>query len=144
MTKREMFAYRWTVKDVFPKEHENRRWIAQYAYRWTVMGIMLKEKQTRLKIDNSAYVTTVFGTSQTSTADDGYPKYRRRSPDEGGFKATVGNHEIDNRSVRHFITFKSNSHIRRIKLMEPYDKPQTKHVSIMCTTTRAKLERIAS
>jgi hypothetical protein len=37
--------------------------------------------------------------NQTSTGDDGYPKYRRLSPDEGGHKATIRNHEIDNRWV---------------------------------------------
>ena len=37
--------------------------------------------------------------SQTSTGDDGYPKYRRWLPHDGGFKATVRNHEIDNRWV---------------------------------------------
>ena len=37
--------------------------------------------------------------SQTSTSDTVYPKYRRRSSHEDGFKATVRNHEIDNRWV---------------------------------------------
>ncbi|XP_059221065.1 uncharacterized protein LOC131995857 [Stomoxys calcitrans] len=36
---------------------------------------------------------------QTSTSDDGYPKYRRRSPDQGGQSATVGNYDIDNRWI---------------------------------------------
>ena len=37
---------------------------------------------------------------QTSTSDDGYPKYRRGSPHEGGFKATVRNHGIDNSTLQ--------------------------------------------
>ncbi|XP_045453030.1 uncharacterized protein LOC123662192 [Melitaea cinxia] len=37
--------------------------------------------------------------SQTSTGDDGYPKYRRLSPEEGGRKAAIRNYEIDNRWV---------------------------------------------
>lgn len=37
--------------------------------------------------------------SQTSTSDDGYPKYRRRSPEQGGQTATVRNHDIDNRWI---------------------------------------------
>ena len=32
---------------------------------------------------------------QTSTGDDGYPKYRRRSTDDGGRTANLRNHEID-------------------------------------------------
>ncbi|GBP33310.1 hypothetical protein EVAR_30898_1 [Eumeta japonica] len=42
--------------------------------------------------------------SQTLTGDDGYPKYRGLSPDEGGFKATIRNNKIDNRCnlMRHF------------------------------------------
>ncbi|XP_045456894.1 uncharacterized protein LOC123666920 [Melitaea cinxia] len=37
--------------------------------------------------------------SQTSTGDDGYPKYRRLSPEEGGRKAAIRNYEIYNRWV---------------------------------------------
>ncbi|GBP07786.1 hypothetical protein EVAR_73193_1 [Eumeta japonica] len=37
--------------------------------------------------------------TQTSTSDDGYPKYRRRSPDQGGQSATVRNYDIDNRWI---------------------------------------------
>ena len=33
--------------------------------------------------------------SQPSNGDDDYPKYRQRSPHDGGFKAAVRNHEID-------------------------------------------------
>lgn len=35
--------------------------------------------------------------SNTSSGDDGYPKYRRLSPEEGGKTCTIQNHEIDNR-----------------------------------------------
>lgn len=37
--------------------------------------------------------------SHTSTGDDGYPKYRRLSPEEGGQIATIRNNYIDNRWV---------------------------------------------
>ncbi|XP_035211307.1 uncharacterized protein LOC118185544 [Stegodyphus dumicola] len=37
--------------------------------------------------------------TQTSTSDDGYPKYRRRSPEQGGQNGTVRNHDIDNRWI---------------------------------------------
>ncbi|CAG4932716.1 unnamed protein product [Colias eurytheme] len=37
--------------------------------------------------------------TQTITSDDGYPKYRRRSPEQGGQNATVRNHDIDNRWI---------------------------------------------
>lgn len=37
--------------------------------------------------------------TQTSTSDDGYPKYRRQSPEQGGQSATVRNHDIDNRWI---------------------------------------------
>ena len=43
--------------------------------------------------------------SQSSTGDDGNPKYRRRSPHEGGFKATVRHHEIDNSWVVDYSKF---------------------------------------
>ncbi|GBP05743.1 ATP-dependent DNA helicase PIF1 [Eumeta japonica] len=37
--------------------------------------------------------------TQTITSDDGYPKYRRRSPEQGGKSATVRNRDIDNRWI---------------------------------------------
>jgi hypothetical protein len=37
--------------------------------------------------------------SNTSSGDDGYPKYRRLSPEEGGKICTIRNHEIDNRWI---------------------------------------------
>ncbi|KAE9540849.1 hypothetical protein AGLY_004094 [Aphis glycines] len=37
--------------------------------------------------------------SHTSTGDDGYPKYRRLSPEEGGQIAVIRNNDIDNRWV---------------------------------------------
>ena len=37
--------------------------------------------------------------SNTSTGDDGYPKYRRLSPEDGGQSATIRHYDIDNRWV---------------------------------------------
>ncbi|CAG9762788.1 unnamed protein product [Ceutorhynchus assimilis] len=37
--------------------------------------------------------------TETQTGDDGYPKYRRRSPTEDGFTAMLNGYEIDNRWV---------------------------------------------
>lgn len=37
--------------------------------------------------------------TETSTSNDVYPKYRRRSPEQGGQNATVRNHDIDNRWI---------------------------------------------
>ncbi|GBP77151.1 hypothetical protein EVAR_38730_1 [Eumeta japonica] len=50
------------------------------------------------EIPNAAKISKPFQT-QTSTSDDGYPKYRRRSPDQGGQSATVRNYDIDNRWI---------------------------------------------
>jgi len=37
--------------------------------------------------------------SNTSSGDNGYPKYRRLSSDEGGKICIIRNHEIDNRWI---------------------------------------------
>jgi len=37
--------------------------------------------------------------SETQTGEDGYPSYRRRSPQNGGMETTVGRHDIDNRWI---------------------------------------------
>ena len=36
---------------------------------------------------------------ETQFAEDGYPSYRRRKPEDGGFDAIVGTHEVDNRWI---------------------------------------------
>ena len=36
---------------------------------------------------------------ETQFGEDGYPLYRRRKPEDGGFKATVGKYEVDNQWV---------------------------------------------
>ncbi|XP_035217047.1 uncharacterized protein LOC118190448 [Stegodyphus dumicola] len=37
--------------------------------------------------------------TQTSTSDDRYPKYRRRSPEQSGQNGTIRNHDIDSRWI---------------------------------------------
>ena len=36
---------------------------------------------------------------ETQTGEDGYPSYRRRSPQDGGVETSVGRHQIDNRWI---------------------------------------------
>ena len=37
------FVYRWTMEAMLPKEYDNRRWIAQFIYRWTMKRMFPKE-----------------------------------------------------------------------------------------------------
>ena len=50
----------------------------------------------------------------TQTGEDGYPSYRRRKPDDGGFTTRIGQNEIDNRWIVPYcplLTKTFNAHI---------------------------------
>ena len=51
---------------------------------------------------------------ETQTDNDGYPSYKRRSPQDGGFQTTVGHHTVDNRWIVPYCPLLSktfNAHI---------------------------------